>query len=594
MTNELKQRRLIAIEFKNGGDVISIHRKLQARILRDLDNDPFSRGGVFNQVFSLVRSRFPSASPIQMPEPEKWPTCKKYLPHVLSIQRLTFGTLIQLPISEELARLFSDGGIDLWERGLTTEGLELIKSAESILGQLSVEKFQLLRADIHVIISLLLQDSGLVHIGECHDRIKTALGIRREYSDNCDALTYTRNDEVLLYNAWSDYACVLLQINMFEEAEPIFERCFRQYQDWGNTQVIPYEYAKYYHHVAFCLMYRGSVDEAVASAEKGLCYVERATGKSAAYYRWKFDLACLRLQHPKLLRSSTWQSRTVDMLKDILDARLLLHGKFAFLTLESYYALGATLSYLGNLPDAENCLRTILEVEKIRPGSCNEVALARTQLLLSEILLSREEGSQASQHATSRSEAATTTAAAAAATEQVSSKKASILASSTQADQAQPKEAPALSAHPPSLTTLHPPTPVTVPSPSATADLRLQEAKDLSHSAGRALDKLKSQTSGPFAQLNTDTLSDAARIFAEENPMVLYDLMQPVFDGRFVGRDVMEFLRLIKKGAKVEEDDEDDEYGNKVEALSKEMLERKREAEQGCGPVEGDTDMREA
>lgn len=561
MTNELKTRRLIAIEFKNGEEVISIHRKLQARILRDLDKDPFSRGGVFNQVFSLVRSRFPSASPIQVPEPEKWPTCKKYLPHVLSIQRLTLGTLIHLPFSEELAKLFSDGGIDLWERGLTTEGLKLMKSAESILDLLSVDKFQLLRADIHVIISLLLQDSGLIHIGECHDRIKTALDIRKHYSDNREALTYTRNDEILLYNAWSDYACVLLQINMFEEAGYIFERCFRQYQDWGNTNVIPYEYAKYYHHVSFCLMYRGSADEAVASAEKGLLYVEQATGKSAAYYRWKFDLACLLLQHPKLLESSSWQSRTVDMLKDILGARLILHGKFAFLTLESYYALGTTLFYLGNLPDAENCLRTILEIEKVRPGSCSEVALARTQFLLSEILLLMEEGSQASQHPTSKSEAATTAAAAVAAaggTEQVPAKKASVPASvsasvsapSVQADQAQPQEASVSSAHPPPLTAQHPPASGTVSTPAATADHRLEEAKDLARSAQKALDKLKSQTSGPFAQLNTDTQSAAARTFVEENPMVLYDLMQPVFDGRFAGRDAMEYLRLIKKEEK--------------------------------------------
>ena len=545
MTNELKTRRLIAIEFKNGEEVISIHRKLQARILQDLGKESFSRGGAFDQVFSLVRSRFPSASPIQVPEPEKWPTCKKYLPHVLSIQRLTLGTLIHLPFSEELAKLFSDGGIDLWERGLTTEGLELMKSAESILGLLSVDKFQLLRADIHVIISLLLQDSGLVHIGECHDRIKTALDIRRNYSDNCEALTYTRNDEVLLYNAWSDYACVLLQINMFEEAESIFERCFRQYQDWGNTNVIPYEYAKYYHHVSFCLMYRGSADEAVASAEKGLLYVERATGKSAAYYRWKFDLACLLLQHPKLLGCNLWQSRTVDMLKDILDARLLLHGKFAFLTLESYYALGATLSYLGNLPDAENCLRTILEIEKVRPGSCSEVALARTQFLLSETLLSMEEGSQASQHPTSKSEGAITTAAAG--TEQVPAKKASVSAPLVQTDQTQPTEVSVSSAHPPPLATQHAPTSTMVSTPTATADLRLEEAKDLARSARKALDKLRSQTSGPFAQLNTDKQSAAARMFAEENPMVLYDLMQPVFDGRFAGRDAMEYLRLIKE-----------------------------------------------
>jgi tetratricopeptide (TPR) repeat protein len=558
MTSELKRRRLIAVELKNGEELISIHRKLQARILRDLANDPSLGQAVFNQAFALVRSRFPHASPIQVPEPEKWQTCKKYLPHVLSLQRLSVGNTIHLKFTAGLARLFSDGGIDLWERGLTTEGLSLLKSAEATLDQIDPEDFQQLRANIHVIISLLLQDSGLVNIGECHDRIRTALGIRKQHNEDCDAESYSRDDEILLYNAWSDYACVLLQLNMFDEAEPIFERCLLQYHKWGDSDAIPYEYAKGYHHTAFCLMYRGLEDQAVESAQICLINVEKATGKSAAYYRWKFDLACIMLQHSSFLQSVSWQSDTINMHKEVLEARLQLHGRFAFLTLESYYALGSALSYLGNLTEAETCMRTIIEAEKARPGSCNEVALARTHFYLSLLLLLLEEGSQASQHPTSRSEADTAIVSTSTAPERAQDRKGSLLAiPSSTVENPNPALRPSSPAQSSVVAVGTQDQQPTAPKPEtrlslepilreSTANLRRTEAADLAQAAKKVLDKHRSQLSSAFAHLHTDLHSADAQRFVEENPIVLYDLMQPVFDGRFAGRDVMEYLRLVK------------------------------------------------
>ena len=560
MTSELKRRRLIAVEMKYGEQVMSVHRKLQARLLRELDKDVPSGRLVFSQAFSLVRSRFPTASPIQVPEPEKWQICKKFLPHVLSIQRLMLGKWINLEPSVELAQLFSDGGIDLWERGLTTEGLDLMKSAEAVLDQISSHKFQLLRANIHVIISLLLQDSGLVHIGECRDRINSALEIRQSYSENCVADSYSRNDEILLFNAWSDYGCVLLQLNLVQDAELIFDRCLRKYEEWGDADVIPYEYAKGHHHIAFCLMQRGSADESIRNAGLSLHYVEKATGKSAAYYRWKFDLACLLFQHPNFLESSAWQSRTIEMHREVLEARLHLHGKFAFLTLESYYALGAVISCLGNLPEAESCFRTILEVEKARPGSCNELALARTQYHLGQLLLWLEEGSQASQNPTSRSEAETTTVSAVNAADQTQEERSLLsVTKPVRPRRSSPALRPSSSMTPPSAQT--PAEQAQTPSivlsstgPSlnpliadSTIDSRLLEASDLTVAAQKILDKHRTQAAGSFAQIEAGEHIAAAKKFLEENPIALYDLMQPVFDGRFAGRDALEYLRLAKK-----------------------------------------------
>lgn len=348
MTSELSKRRLITVRNRDGEEVLSIHRKLQAKILDELNQNDNSaeRTRVFEKVFLLIRARFPRPSAIQVPEPEKWPICRQYLPHVLSIKRLWQSGLVEISPSIKLAQLISDAGIDLWERCLTTEGLELLRSAEAILDQGGFQE-DLLRANIHVVVSLLLQDSGISHLAECRDRISKVIDIRVDYREACDPASYTRNDEILLYNAWSDYGCVLLQYNTFKEAGPIFDKCLERYRQWGPPEEIPYEYAKYHHHKAYCLMYEGDFDRAVPLAEEGLHWVEVATGKSsAASNRWRFDFACVVLQ-------SGDKTRALELHKEVLEARMKLHGKFGLLTLQSYYAVGAAHSWLGETAEAE-------------------------------------------------------------------------------------------------------------------------------------------------------------------------------------------------------------------------------------------------
>lgn len=349
MTEELRRRNLIKMDTREGSEVLTIHRKLQSKILQDLNRNSAQRERAFTQAFLLVRTRFPTASPIQVPEPDKWPICRKYLLHVLSLRKLFKNKAVEISPSLDLARLFSDGGIDLWERGLTHEGLELLYSAEEILDQICSEDF-MLRANIHVVISLLIQDSGLLAIDQSKIRITKALEIRSKYRETQAPELYTRNDEILLYNAVSDYGCVLLQYNEFQEAESLFAKCLPKYQSWGPPEEIPYEYAKYYHHMAFCRMYRGDVKEAVALGKQGLHWVAVATGKdSAATNRWKFDLACLTLQ-------SGDRDEAMKLNEEILGSRIRIHGKHAYLTLQIYYALGACSDFRGAFSTAEYVL----------------------------------------------------------------------------------------------------------------------------------------------------------------------------------------------------------------------------------------------
>jgi tetratricopeptide (TPR) repeat protein len=345
MRAQLSQRKLITVETRSGEEIWSIHRSLQAKVLQDLNQDYQKRAKVYTQAFLLIRKRFPLPSPIQVPEPSKWPAFRRYLPHVLSLRKIFTGNILEITPSIELARLFSDSGIGLWEQGMTNEGLDLLKSAEAILDRLECSE-DLLRANIHVIISLLLQDSGLAQLAECKTRISLALEIREKYCERTPPELYGKNDEILLYNARSDYACVLLQYNEFQRAEPIFASCFEKYKTWGQPEEIPYEYSKYYHHMAFCLMYRKRFVEAIKMAEQGLHWVTVATGQGAAHDRWKFALACVVLQSGDL-------KRALNLHREILDSRIERHGDSAFVTLQSWYAVGAAQACIGDLDNAE-------------------------------------------------------------------------------------------------------------------------------------------------------------------------------------------------------------------------------------------------
>jgi hypothetical protein len=331
---------------REGEEIISIHRSLQAKILQDLEKDPQRKEKVFGQAFLLVRKRFPLPSPIQVPEPEKWPACIKYLRHVLSLQKAFAGQIISIAPSVDLARLLSDGGIGLWERGMTTEGLQLMRSAEAILHKLNCKE-DLLKANIHVIIALLIQDYGIAYLAESKDRIWQALQIRKDYQSRTPPEQYTKVDDILLHNAWSDYGCVLLQYNKYKEAEPIFTHCLTKYREWGPDESIPYEHAKYNHHMAHCQMYHRNFTEAIELAELGLHFVILATGpQSSSAHKWKFDMACIVLQSGDV-------QRALQLHSEVLEARVQQHGKSSFLTLQSYYAVGALHALSGHLPEAE-------------------------------------------------------------------------------------------------------------------------------------------------------------------------------------------------------------------------------------------------
>jgi tetratricopeptide (TPR) repeat protein len=352
MIQDLSQRRLITIKNHEGRDILQIHRLLQHRLLQDMNTSQHENDQIFRLAFELVRQRLPRPS-FDTPEPAKWNLFREYLPHVLSLQRAYAGGISIITPYVDLAQLFRDGGILLWQRFIFNDAVKLLNSAESILDKLDVKEDQL-RADIHIATNLLIQYFGISHRAESRDRFWKILQIRQEYKANTPPEKYTLDDSFGLNHAYADYANALLQFNDYKEAEPIYQRCYATTLEWGTENDNPFECAKLNHHMAFCKMYRRDFKEAIRLSERAIELVQVFDENSRQLLlRYRFDLACIILQ-------SGDKERALEMHKDILLARENLQGRASYFTLQSYYAVGALCSYLGRYDEAEYVSRSQL------------------------------------------------------------------------------------------------------------------------------------------------------------------------------------------------------------------------------------------
>ena len=249
--------------------------------------------------------------------------------------------------SVEFARLLSDSGMNLWERGLSKDGLLLLRSAEQILDRLGANE-SVMRANIHIIIGLFLTEFGIEHREEVASRFEQALRIREELQRQTPPIKFTRTQDVLLHNAKSNWATgTLLQYYKYDEALPVFEECLKKYQSWGQREDISYEYAKYDHHVGVVKTFQQDFPKAIELAARAVDTVAIGTGpRSAIANRYKFDLACTYLQAGHLEQS-------LQVHQEVLAARIEMGGDCHNLALQSFYALGVLYYELGRMSEAE-------------------------------------------------------------------------------------------------------------------------------------------------------------------------------------------------------------------------------------------------
>ena len=343
MKKTLLGRHLIQERFVDGQCCLSMHRSLQRSIWNNLSKNPPKQQEVFDATVAMLRKTIPSVLPIQVPEPRKWYEHQRLIPHVLNLRFVYTTFQAQICPSLDFVKLLINPGINQWERGLVRDGLLLVKTAEDVLGVISKDGFELLRADIHTEIALLYDDTGSTNRAEALERRKKSLEIRQAHAKQAPSMS--QDDEILLYNSWQDYVLSLMQYNNYQEAEPILGKCLAKYKTWGTEGELPFEYAKYHHWMGMVQMYRGNFEEAINLAQHGVKLMTDA-GKVSMMNRFKFDLACIILQSGDV-------DRALAMQEEVYESRIVLNGKANELTLESAYAIGVLHQYRGTLDEAE-------------------------------------------------------------------------------------------------------------------------------------------------------------------------------------------------------------------------------------------------
>jgi hypothetical protein len=345
MTRALVKRGLIGFNIDEGGDFFTMHS-----VLLRLDKSEQVRNHIFQHCLDMVRRQLPKASPKQIPDASLWPQYESSVPHVISLCNAYRRSYPSITGSFEFAEMLYDAGFYMWGRWqMWTEGLHLLRTAESILDQREYDAQGKLRADIHSIIGILLDAFGISTRAENLRRRYDALAIRRhilKHEDQSGSQVGSKSfSEHLMYNASNDLALALLDGNDFRAAEKQVEICYAKYQQWGTEEEIPFEYMKYHHNIGIIRMYQGHYKEALWHMNRSCTLWENFDGRSAVYWSSKFSYANILLQAGQL-------TAALQVHIETLEGREHTCGNYDPWTLESCYAVGAMYDHTGDLKQA--------------------------------------------------------------------------------------------------------------------------------------------------------------------------------------------------------------------------------------------------
>lgn len=346
MTRILRRRQLVRRETSGGEPFLSIHRSLQWSIIVDLSRVHDHRWQVYHRAFVLLRRGMPMSSPIQVPEPEKWPQFERYTPQILNLRTHCLWPEPPVDLPVDFAHILSDMGTYMWHAGLVDDGSDALETAEHILDERGVDDIDPLRGDILGNLGILSGFAGVSQRKKGMEHRLEALKIRKEVYDDIPEKKITQDERIRLYIAESDVAFGYLQEEKFEKVEEIMERCLTQYKTWDTEDNIPYEYAKYYYTMSLVRASQGSIRQALDFSRRGVELVTKSAGEEHSVTQlWKFSLA-------NLLYHSGDFAESLRINQEVLSIRRRACGEFNAFSLESYSTCGALLLREGDAETA--------------------------------------------------------------------------------------------------------------------------------------------------------------------------------------------------------------------------------------------------
>jgi tetratricopeptide (TPR) repeat protein len=344
VVNDLQLRQLVNRQSSgpsaSDGHHLSLHRSLQFSVLHALsdNDDKGKRERVFTQSFEATRQQLPEASEIQVPQPEFRGKFQRYIPQLLSVHQHSLWPEPHITLSFEFAKVVANCGHFMWHNSQQDDAALALETAKNVLIELGYDKDHPLFGDIDAVLAIIFESIGVSKREEAEECRLNQRRIRKLEYEAIPADLRTRNDEIRLFNAETDWVVHLLQCERFEEVEPIAERCIQKYQSLGTEKEIPYEYAKYHLHISFVHRFRGQHDLAVEHAAKAYTLIAEHGGPSdPVTLSWYYSLANAYYFAGDIKTALRLNQRILENRKQVL-------GEQNAATLESYCMTGALLS----------------------------------------------------------------------------------------------------------------------------------------------------------------------------------------------------------------------------------------------------------
>lgn len=316
----------------------------------DLNSDLRRREAAFKRATQHLRASYPATSPLQIPNAIASTALRLVLPHVLSMVACFERAFPKLEGDFDLARLVIDvGGMDCYDRGLIKESYSLNGAVLAILDPLEASIIESSLSDALLMQGLCTDFMALSKREEGLAIRQRALEIRQRLFQAIPPDQVVQNDEIRLYNCYTDLSCSLQQINEFEGVKEHLTRCFQKYQEWGSEIEEPFEYSRYYNQMAYVLLYEKCDDEAVEHAEKAYKLAELSSSGTNYPWLYKFDHVNILWQHGKRKQEAFELLQT--LIKDHSEELSASYSEILNLSMEQN--LGIMAYFLDDLDLAE-------------------------------------------------------------------------------------------------------------------------------------------------------------------------------------------------------------------------------------------------
>lgn len=360
---ELHSRQLIRRDTMGGKSSISIHRAVQQSVLLDLRLDLEKRKKCFQQTFAMVRDMLPETDPKAVPEAHVWPAYDQHGRQILQLQTHSVWPDPPIQLPKDFAQILADMGQYMWFAGKFPDGVNVLRSAEAILDDNKAKWNDDLRAHVYGLLGIITSFEGASKRKESMEHRKAAYSAREHSHIGRKApKDRTRDEDIMVWNMYSDLAFGHIQEENFEHTEHIMERCLGQYQEWEPDELlIPFEYSKYYQLISFCHMANERPDKALETIERCYELIQKAAGEKHPMRQLiKFCRAMLLWHRNK----PGDRQLALQTHKAVLQERKKLLGEFSHFTLESYSTCGKLCLDSGEVEQAKQFLIDCLQERK--------------------------------------------------------------------------------------------------------------------------------------------------------------------------------------------------------------------------------------